>query len=123
ASVPFDNDGTVHASAGTLSLERGGMWTCSVTGVEECALLSFAGIISGFTLQSKASLSGKIELTERCELDVSEGVNVPYTGATFRSEERRVGKECRLPVSGEHIRRSGKQVREGKTAIEKVEMH
>src|SRR2546428_622083 len=80
--VPFQNDGTVTASAGTLSLEGGGggaAATGSFAGSTEGAIAFKAG---SFAL-GNASLSGNIELSGPTALAVAEGATATYSGATF----------------------------------------
>ncbi len=61
--VPFDNDGTVEAAAGTLSLEGGdaGTTTGDFNGSGADGLVRFTA--GTYTLETDVSLSGRIELT------------------------------------------------------------
>ncbi len=78
--IPFDNDGTVEASAGTLSLEGndGGSTTGDFAGSGTDGLIRFA---SNFTLESGVTLGDRVTLAAGT-LTVSGDVSVP-AGATF----------------------------------------
>src|SRR5262249_32345572 len=80
-------------------------------------LVSFAG--GTFVLANGASLSGKVELASGAALDVAEGVNVPYTGATLTQSGGTLAGKGTLTVSGAYTWSGGEQSGEGKAVIAK----
>ena len=115
--VPFDNDGTVNASAGTLRLEAGGgagTGTGSFSGSGESGLVLFE--LGTFALANGASLSGHIELGGGV-LEAIEKANVPYSGATFTQSGGILGGKGTLTVSGTFTWSGGEQAEAGTTVI------
>ena len=112
--VPFDNDGTVQASAGTLSLDGGDADTTSggFNGSGAGGLVRFQ---SSFTLQSGASLSGRIALPSG---SLTVNAAVPITaGATFTQSGGTLGGAGTLTVAGSFEWSGGTQTDAGTTAI------
>ncbi len=115
--VPFDNDGTVNASAGTLRLEAGGgegTGTGSFSGSGESGLVLFE--LGTFALANGASLSGHIELGGGV-LEAIEKANVPYSGTTFTQSGGTLGGKGTLTVSGAFTWSGGEQAEAGTTVI------
>ena len=114
--VPFDNDGTVEAASGTLSLEGGdaGSTTGDFNGSGADGLVRFdAGT---YTLETGVSLSGRIALTSFGTLTVSG--DVPITaGATFTQSGGTLAGAGTLTVSGGFEWSGGTQTDAGTTVI------
>ena len=115
--VPFDNDGTVEAAAGTLSFNGGdaGSTTGDFNGSGADGLVRFTA--GTYTLETSVSLSGRIELTNTATLNVSG--TVPITsGATFtQSGFGTIGGTGTLTVSGGFDWSGGTQTDAGTTVI------
>ena len=113
--VPFDNDGTVEAAAGTLSLEGGdaGTTTGDFNGSGADGLVRFTA--GTYTLETDVSLNGRIELTN-ATLTVSGTVPVP-AGATFTQSGGTLGGAGTLTVSGSFNWSGGTQTDAGTTVI------
>ena len=115
-SVPFDNDGTVEAAAGTLSLEGGdaGSTTGSFNGSATDSLVRFG--TGTYALTSGASLSGRTELSgatlqrDRQRAGHSGGTSLTQSGGTL-------GGTGTLTASGAVNWTGGTQTDAGKTVL------
>ncbi|MCW3056416.1 MAG: type 1 secretion C-terminal target domain subclass, partial [Solirubrobacterales bacterium] len=116
-TVPFDNDGTVNASVGTLSLENGGgagSATGSFTGSGEKGLVGFAA--GAFALASGASLSGRVELSGGT-LEAIGSANVAHSGGTFTQSSGTLGGTGTFTFSSAFTWSGGSQAGKGTTVL------
>src|SRR5437899_6670841 len=67
------------------------------------------GLAAGMTAFAAVALGGMCYITGHVKF--SQYLQVPYIAGTGRSEERRVGKECRSRGSEEHENKQGKRER------------
>ena len=115
SSVTFDNDGTVAADSGTLSLLGGGSATGSFAGTAAGTLVRFA--TGSYTLENGASLSGRVELGSGT-LTIPGGTTVPVpVGAVLTQSGGTLAGVGTLSVAGSLAWSLGTQTGAGTTRI------